>query len=157
MVLGYSQHLLYAGRTQVGRRRHENWYSDSNPSHKSEKHRNGTPSNHRRLQSGIGSMETRGHGKAPFHQFIMDTYEELYSMESKQLLAKSSIGIFVRFDVAFDSGSEKPARHICVNEVERTQTTTLWSNRLKAKSSTAPTGIFGYTLAEKRYIIGFVK
>jgi len=96
-------------------------------------------------------METRGHGKAQFHQFIMDTYDELYSMESKQLLAKSSIGIFVRFDVALIVDQKSQRVTYCVNEVERTQTTTLWSNRLKAKSSTAPTGIFGYMLAETLY------
>jgi len=42
----------------------------------------------------------------------MDTYDELYSMESKQLLAKSSIGNFCAVRRSFDSGSEKPARHI---------------------------------------------
>jgi hypothetical protein len=35
-----------------------------------------------------------------------------------------------------------------VNEIERTQTTTLWSNKLSAKMGTAATGILGYTLAE---------
>jgi hypothetical protein len=96
-----------------------------------------------------GSKETRRLGKQQFRNFIMDTYDELYKIESKQLLAKSSIGVFVRFDVALivDQGSQRITYF--VNEVERTQTTTLWSNGPKAKSSTAPTGILGYTLAEK--------
>ena len=78
----------------------------------------------------------------------MDTYDELYKIESKQLAAKSPIGVFVRFDIALilDQGSDRITYF--VNEVERTQTTTLWSNRLRAKSSTPPTSIFGYTLAE---------
>jgi hypothetical protein len=99
----------------------------------------------------FGSIETRHRGEQQFHKFVMDTYDELYKVESKQLLAKSSIGVFVRFDVGLivDQG----ARSITyfVNEVERTQTTTLWSNSLKSKSWTAPTGILGYTLAETLY------
>lgn len=99
----------------------------------------------------FGSMETQLRGKKQFRQFIMDTYDELCKIESKQLLAKSSIGVFVRFDVALilDRGSQRITYF--VSEVERTQTTTLWSNRLKSKSSTPPTGILGYTLAETLY------
>jgi hypothetical protein len=114
-------------------------------------HRQGTLLTTDVCNPSYGSMETRLRGRQQFHKFIMDTYDELYKVESKQLLAKSSIGVFVRFDVALivDQGTQ----HVTyfVNEVERTQTTTLWSNRLKAKSSTAPTGILGYTLAETLY------
>jgi hypothetical protein len=99
----------------------------------------------------FGSMETRLRGKQQFHQFVIDTFQELCKIESKQLLAKSSIRVFVRLDIALivDQGAQRVTYF--VNEVERTQTTTLWSNRLKAKSSTAPTGILGYTLAETLY------
>ena len=81
----------------------------------------------------------------------MDTYDELYKIELKQLMAKSSIRIFVRFDVALivDQGSQSITYF--VNKVERTQTTTLWSNRVKAKLATPPTGILGYMLAETLY------
>src|SRR5882724_13258802 len=96
----------------------------------------------------FGGMETRRHGEQQFHKFIMDTYDELCKIESKQLLAKSSIGIFVRFDVALIVDQGTRCVTYFINEVERTQTTTLWSNRLRAKSSTPPTSIFGYTLAE---------
>jgi len=70
-------------------------------------------------------METCLRGRQQFHKFIMDTYDELYKVESKQLLAKSSIGVFVRFDVALivDQGTQQVTYF--VNEVERTQTTTL--------------------------------
>jgi hypothetical protein len=93
-------------------------------------------------------METRRHGSEQFHQFITDTYDELYKMETKQLMAKSPIGMFVRFDVALilDQGSQRIMYY--VNEVERTQMMTLWSNQLRAKLSNAPTGILGYTLVE---------
>lgn len=114
-------------------------------------HKNGTLLTTDVCNPAFGSMETRLHGKQQFHDFIMDTYDELYKVESKQLQAKSSIGVFVRLDVALivDQGTQRVTYF--VNEVERTQTTTLWSNRLKAKSLAAPTGILGYTLAETLY------
>ena len=78
----------------------------------------------------FGSMDMRSRGKHQFHQFVMDTYDELCKIELKQLLAKSSIWIFVRFDIALIL--DQSTKHVTyfVNEVERTQTTTLWSNRL---------------------------
>ena len=96
----------------------------------------------------FGSMDTRSRGEQQFHQFVMDTYDELCKIESKQLLAKSSIGIFVRFDIALILDQSTKQVTYFVNEVECTQTTTLWSNRLRAKSTTTPTGILGYTLVE---------
>src|ERR1700733_6036925 len=93
-------------------------------------------------------MDTRSHGEQQFHQFVMDTYDELCKIESKQLLAKSSIGIFVCFDIALILDQATKHMTYFVNEVECTQTTTLGSNRLKTKSTTAPTCILGYTLAE---------
>ena len=83
-------------------------------------------------------METRRHGEQQFHQFVMDTYDELCKIESKQLLAKLSIGIFVHFDVALIVDWATQRITYFVNEVERTQTMTLWSNRLRANLSTAP-------------------
>jgi hypothetical protein len=35
-----------------------------------------------------------------FQRFIMDTFNELYKIETKQLLAKSSIRIFIGFDIS---------------------------------------------------------
>jgi hypothetical protein len=99
----------------------------------------------------FGSMETCHRGEQEFHQFVMDTYDELCKIESKQLLAKSSIGISVRFDIALIVDQETQHITYFVNEVEHTQTTTLWSNRLRAKSLIALTSILGYTLAEMLY------
>src|SRR5258705_11395779 len=111
-------------------------------------HRQGTLLTADVCNPALGSVETSRRGEKQFHQFIMDTYNELHRMELKQLMARSPIGMFVQFDVALivDQGSQRIMYF--VNEVERTQTTTLWSNRLRAKSSTPPTSIFGYTLAE---------
>ena len=114
-------------------------------------HKNGTLLTTDVCNPAFRSMETCLHGKQQFHDFIMDMYDELYKVELKQLQAKSSIGVFVCFDVALivDQGTQRVTYF--VNEVEHTHTTTLWSNRLKAKSSAAPTSILGYTLAETLY------
>src|ERR1700720_465187 len=114
-------------------------------------HRNGTLLTTDVCNPAFGIMETRRHGKQQFRDFIMDTYDELYKVESKQLQAKSSIGVFVHFNVALIVDQGTQCVTYFVNEVERTQTTTLWSNRLKAKLLAAPTGILGYTLVETLY------
>ena len=121
-------------------------YSD--PFYSSEMYRQGTLSTTDVCNPAFGGIETRHRGMKQFQQFVLDTYDELRNMESKQLMAKSSLGVFVRFDVALivDQGSQRIMYF--VNEVECTQTTTLWSNRLKAKLSTPPTSILGYMLAE---------
>ena len=127
---------------------HSSWCTDYITSHLSDMLKRGTLLNAEVSNPTFGSMDTRSRGEQQFHQFVMDTYDELCKIESKQLLAKSSIGIFVCFDIALIL--DQSTKHVTyfVNEVERTQTTTLWSNRLRAKLTTAPTGILGYTLAE---------
>jgi len=127
---------------------HSSWCTDYITLHISDMLKRGTLLNVEVSNPTFGSMDTRSHGEHQFHQFVMDTYNELCKIELKQLLAKSSIGIFVRFDIALIL--DQSTKHVTyfVNEVECTQTTTLWSNRLRAKSTTAPTGILGYTLAE---------
>jgi hypothetical protein len=77
-----------------------------------------------------------------------DTFNELFKVETKQLSARSCLGIFVRFDIALIVNQHDGKVSYFVNEVERTQSTTLWSNRLSAKMGTTGTGILGYTLAE---------
>lgn len=99
----------------------------------------------------FGSMSTRQKGEEQFRKFVVDTFDELYKIETKQLSSKSSIGIFVRFDISLIVDQHNQEVTYFVNEVERTQTTTLWSNRSSAKSGGAPTGILGYTLAETLY------
>ena len=130
---------------------HSSWCTDSITSHLSDMFKRGTLLTAEVCNPTFGSMDTRLRGKQQFHQFIMDTYNELCKIELKQLLAKSSIGIFVRFNVALILDQQIQRVTYFVNEVERTQTTTLWSNRLRAKSTTAPTGILVYTLAETLY------
>ena len=61
-------------------------------------HKNGTLLTADVCNPAFWSMATRLHGKQQFHNFIMDTYDKLYKVESKQLQAKSSIGVFVHFD-----------------------------------------------------------
>jgi len=127
---------------------HSSWCTEYITLHLSDMLKQGTLLNMEVFNPTFGSMDMHSHGEQQFHQIFMDTYDKLCKIELKQLLAKSSIGIFVRFDIALILDQSTKRVTYFVNEVERTQTTTLWSNRLRAKSTTAPTGILGYTLAE---------
>ena len=51
-------------------------------------HKNGTLLTTDVCNPAFRSMETHLHGKQQFHDFIMDTYDELFKVESKQLQAK---------------------------------------------------------------------
>jgi hypothetical protein len=98
-----------------------------------------------------GSMAMHQQGETQFQQFVMDTFDVLYKIELKQLLVKSSINIFVHFDILLIVNRQDKQVYYFINEVKRTQTITLWSNRLSAKSVTPAMGILGYTLAETLY------
>ena len=71
-------------------------------------------------------------------------------MESRSMSGKPSICLFCRLDIGLLIDKEGRA-HYFVNEVERTQTTSLWSNRSHAKSPKASTGILGDTFAQAFY------
>ena len=134
---------------------HSSWCTDYITSHLSDMLKRGTLLNAEVSNPTFGSMDTRSRGKQQFHQFVMDTYNKLCKIESKQLLAKSSIGIFIRFDIALIL--DQSTKHVTyfVNEVERTQTTTLWSNRLRANQQPHPP-VFWVTHWRKPYINGYV-
>ena len=72
-------------------------------------HRQGTLLTADVCNPAFGSVETHRRGEKQFHQFITDMYDELHRMESKQLMARSPIGMFVRFNVALivDQGSQR--------------------------------------------------
>jgi hypothetical protein len=74
----------------------------------------------------------------------MNVYEKLYQMESQVIGGRSTICTFCRFDIGlvFDTKF-----HYFVNEVERTPTTSLWSNRQMGNGS-SPVGILGATFAK---------
>ena len=67
-------------------------YSD--PSYSSEMHRQGTLLTTNVCNPAFGGIETRHREMKQFQQFVLDTYDELRNMESKQLMAKSSLGVF---------------------------------------------------------------
>jgi hypothetical protein len=73
-----------------------------------------------------GSLMMGKHAEEEFHALIMDTFDELYKVETKQLSAKSSIGVFVHFNIVLIVDRSDNQVHYFVNEVKCTQTTTLW-------------------------------
>ena len=97
-----------------------------------------------------GSRTICNEAEIEFRTFVMQTYEELYMIESRSMLGKPSICLFCRLDIGLLIDDDGNA-HYFVNEVERTQTTSLWSNRVHAKSPKAPTGILGDTFAQALY------
>ena len=78
-------------------------------------HRQGTLLTPDVFNPAFRSRETRHHGQQ-FHQFIMDMHDKLYKIESKQLLAKSFIGVFVWFNVALIVDQESQCITYFVNE-----------------------------------------
>jgi hypothetical protein len=94
-----------------------------------------------------GSLITRNAARAEFIKFVMDTYRELYRIESRVLGGKPSMALFCRFDVGIIAGNDQNI-HYFVNEVERAQTTSMWSNRSCAFSSAqVPFGTLATTFA----------
>ena len=96
-------------------------------------------------------MSIRQHAEQEFQEFVKQTYEGLCDAELKMLSAKSSIVVFVRFDIGLVVSKGDGRVHYFVNEVERTQTTSLWSNRAHARSPKSPMGILGCTLSGTLY------
>jgi hypothetical protein len=102
------------------------------------------------LNPNQGSRDVRNEAEAEFKNFVIETYEEMYAMEARHLSGKPSICLFCRLDIGLIVGRDGTVNYF-VNEVERTQTTSLWSNRYHAKSPVAPTGILGDTFAHAFY------
>jgi hypothetical protein len=102
------------------------------------------------LNPNQGSRDIRNESEMEFRNFVMETYEEMYAIEARVLSGKPSICLFCRLDIGLIVGEDGSVNYF-VNEVERTQTTSLWSNRYHAKSPVAPTGILGDTFAHAFY------
>jgi hypothetical protein len=97
-----------------------------------------------------GSRTVRDEAEEEFRTFVTQTYEELYMIESRSMSGKPSICLFCRFDIGVLISNDDRV-HYFVNEVEHTQTTSLWSNRQHARSPKAPAGILGDTFAQALY------
>lgn len=94
-----------------------------------------------------GSVSYREAARREFMIFVMNTYEGLYTLESRVLGGKPSIGLFCRLDIGLIASEGRMQYY--VNEVERNQTTSLWSNKEVGKSSTyVNIGVLGETFAE---------
>jgi hypothetical protein len=73
-----------------------------------------------------GDHRTREKGKDEFYDFVRKTYRGLYHLESRSLAAKTSISLFCWLDIGLIVVDGKV--NYFINEVERTQTASLWSN-----------------------------
>jgi hypothetical protein len=116
-------------------------------------HQNGTLEH---LGAGIcnpdhGSLNIRDQAHTQFTRFVMDTYRELYCIESRVLGGKPSMALLCRFDVGIIAENDQ-CIHYFVNEVERAQTISFWSNRSCTYSSAkVPFGTLGSTFASVFY------
>lgn len=97
-----------------------------------------------------GSRSARNDAEIEFRTFVIQTYEELYAMEARRILGKPSISLFCRLDIGVLIDKDDRA-HYFVNEVERTQTTSMWSNRQNAQSPRIPARMLGHTFAQSFY------
>jgi hypothetical protein len=96
-----------------------------------------------------GDLKTRREAKSEFKRFIIKAYNELYKIESKVLMATSSICVFCRLDIGLITKDGQV--NYFVNEVERTQTASLWSNSAKAGNKRSKIELFGSTFSESFY------
>jgi hypothetical protein len=97
-----------------------------------------------------GNWSTRNHAKQQFGEFVMKTFQGLYALESKIICGKSSICVFCRLDIGLIQNGN--IIHYFVNEVERTQTASLWTNPPKSMSTAkCQIGLFGSTFAQALY------
>ena len=87
----------------------------------------------------MGDLSTQEAAKKEFFDFVQTTYKALVWLEALPLSAKTSICIFCRMDIGVMRGEDGRA-HYFVNEVERTPTASLWSNK-----SIGGIGILGAT------------
>jgi len=88
----------------------------------------------------------RQRSEQEFRTFIQDTYESLYKIETTRLGTRSSICVFCRFDVGILI-DEIGIVHYFINEVERTQTASLWTNTSKSNDRWNSIGTLGSTFA----------
>jgi len=95
-----------------------------------------------------GDWDTCNKAKTQFMSFVKKIYEDLYKLESKTIRAKSSISVFCRLDIGLIHDGYNI--QYFVNEVERTQTASLWTNTLKVGVKNH-IGLIGSTFANIFY------
>lgn len=93
-----------------------------------------------------GDYEYRQMAETQFRDFVKKTYDGLYKIETTRLGGRSSISVFCRLDVGILM-DENHSAYYFVNEVERTPTTSLWSNTSKNSKSQSLIGTLGTTFA----------
>jgi hypothetical protein len=97
-----------------------------------------------------GSLEDRESARAEFMRFASTIYEDLYRIESRILSARSALSIFCRIDIGLIVNTSNGKLNYFVNEVERTATASLWSDRGDGHGGN-PIGTVGTTFAASLY------
>jgi hypothetical protein len=92
-----------------------------------------------------GDVQLRDQAKAEFFEFVNKTFLNLLRIESRLLASRPSIGIFCRLDIGLMVVDGRV--NYFVNEVERTQTASLWNNPPKGTSYPSRIGLIGATFA----------
>jgi hypothetical protein len=99
-----------------------------------------------------GTAVLRMKGRQEFYEFVRKTYEGLYAIESKKLGGRPTIGVFCRIDISLMVDHQTHRVDYFVNEIERTHTCSLWSNRKQGPtSSKASVGTLADTFSEVFY------
>jgi hypothetical protein len=94
-----------------------------------------------------GAFNIRYQAKEEFMNFVVKSYDALYKLESKAFGGKSSLCIFCRLDIGLIIDNNQV--HYFINEIERTQTASLWSNAPKGLSMDhLHIGLLGSTFAD---------
>ena len=93
-----------------------------------------------------GDYVYRQKAESQFREFVKKTYDGLYKIETMRLGGRSSICVFCRLDIGILM-DENHSAYYFVNEVERTPTTSLWSNTSRNSKSQSLIGTFGTTFA----------
>jgi len=92
-----------------------------------------------------GDMQLREQARAEFFDFVNKTFLNLLQIESRLLTSRPSIGIFCRLDIGLMVANGRV--NYFVNEVERTQTASLWNNPPKGTKYFSRIGLIGATFA----------
>lgn len=96
-----------------------------------------------------GDIQLRDEAEAEFFAFVNETFRRLFQIESCLLTSRPSIGVFCRLDIGLMVVDGKV--NYFVNEVERTQTASLWNNPPKGTRYPSRIGLIGATFAHSFY------
>src|SRR5436190_6690339 len=97
-----------------------------------------------------GNSDLRQRSKAQFYQFTFDTYKSLYTIESRLLTARSTISVLCRLDIGLMVVKGKV--NYFINDVERSQNTSLWNNPPEGEKHPSHIGLIGVKFAKSLHM-----